>query len=104
MPAVAEQVINVPKISHDRTQQRLIDSLRQPQMRRTVGGSAHDRILFFVARGCGAERRHSSSSWAQVVEVVVFEVFSLCLLSRHIPVPRRGRSGRFSRTESSSVC
>ena len=32
MPAVAEQVINVPKISHDRTQQRLIDSLRQPQM------------------------------------------------------------------------
>ena len=29
---------------------------------RTVGGSAYDRILFFVARDCGAERRHSSSS------------------------------------------
>ena len=31
VPAVAEQVINVPEISHDRTQQRLTDSLRQPQ-------------------------------------------------------------------------
>ena len=29
--AVAEQVITVPKISHDRTQQRLIDTLRQLQ-------------------------------------------------------------------------
>ena len=32
VPAVAEQVINAPKISHDRTQQRLVDYLRQPQM------------------------------------------------------------------------
>ena len=31
LPAVAEQVINVSKISHVRTQQRLIDSLRQRQ-------------------------------------------------------------------------
>ena len=31
LPVVAEQVIDVPKISQDRTQQRLGDCLRQPQ-------------------------------------------------------------------------
>ena len=32
LPVVAEQVVDVPKISLDRTQQRLGDCLRQPQM------------------------------------------------------------------------
>ena len=31
LPVIAEQVIDVPKISQDRTQQRLGDCLRQPQ-------------------------------------------------------------------------
>ena len=31
VPAVAEQVFNVPKISQDRTRQSLVDHLRQPQ-------------------------------------------------------------------------
>ena len=30
----------------------------------TVGGSVYDRILLLIARACGAERRHSSSSWS----------------------------------------
>ena len=30
----------------------------------TVGGSADDRIQLYVARACGAERGHSSSSWS----------------------------------------
>ena len=34
---------------------------------RTVGGSAYDRILFFGARDCGVERRHSSSAWSWVL-------------------------------------
>ena len=36
VPAFAEQVINVPKISHDRTQQRLIDSLRPQKAEQLV--------------------------------------------------------------------
>ena len=32
LPVIAEQVIDVPKISQDRTSQRLGDGLRQPQM------------------------------------------------------------------------
>ena len=31
---------------------------------RTVGGSAYDRVLFFSEWACGADRRHSSSSWS----------------------------------------
>ena len=31
----------------------------------TVGGSAYDCILFFIAQTCGAERGHSSSSWSR---------------------------------------
>ena len=32
LPVIAEQVIDVPKVSQDRTPQRLGDCLRQPQM------------------------------------------------------------------------
>ena len=44
----------------------------------TVGGSAVDRICFFFARACGAERGHSSSSrsWRSGLSGEVFKVYA----------------------------
>ena len=70
-PALVEQVIAVPKISLDRTRSALRVVVRGGQ---NSWWKCHDRILFFFARACGAERRHSSWSsrsgqWGEVFKV-----------------------------------
>ena len=60
---ILEQVIEVPKISSSSRRCRSAGFLWCSR-RRNSGGSAYDRILFFFAPACGAERRHSSSSWS----------------------------------------
>ena len=99
LPVVAEQVIDVPKISLDRTQQRLGDCLRQPQMAdqlvevptimsySTLRGLVEQNVDIPVQRGGGRSLqglRPGQGSTARTVEQTV-----------DIPVPhsRGGRAG-----------
>ena len=59
-----EQVVDVPKISDDSIQPRIVDcDLRCPQIVEQLGGSA-DSLVFCLAPAadCRAHRRHSSSA------------------------------------------
>ena len=64
---VPEQATNVPRISQDTIQQRLVDwDLRQSTDGGTVDGNAGVRVVRFPApaAACRGDRRQSSSAWS----------------------------------------
>ena len=60
---IPEKVIDVPKISSSHQSRRRRVRFAEQTAEQLVE-YADDRILPFVARACGAERGHSSSSWS----------------------------------------
>ena len=102
----AEQVIDVPKISQDRTRQGLVEYLRQPQ---TAEQLVEVPTLFFFARECGAEHRHSSSSssWRRSSRFTPGQVSTAFCGADHFenPLPRvGGLQGFLPRQASTASC
>ena len=75
VPQMENQLVEASRCPHSRAGYRSAQNLLFPSISqapcafrgadgRTVGGSADDRFLLLVARACGAEPGHSSSSWS----------------------------------------